>query len=266
MSQRVRKVYLSSAFRKSGTPSSFRIEIPQDVELGPDSHVAVSDCIIPHSWYNIQEGVNSKLYIRQGSTNRVVEVESGHYTASSLAARLALKLNAVAAGGTSFTVSGPTSTINKLTITEAGGSGFLVYADSVLKGDGPIGESPIVNPQSLNSYLNVEPMTAQVTSWQSGYISLLRITEVYVRSPDLAAFDTVDSMGRRDVLKKVAVDKEHGYLIVSPSTYELSDLSKVSGNLRSMHFELTDNHGNLIQMQAQDWSLSLNIVSGVGGT
>lgn len=258
-----RKVYISSRNRTGNSASSshFEVEFPQDVAVSEASHVAITDVCIPHSWYNIQQYAH-KFWYHEGVEDKVVSLDYGHFTASQIASALAIKLNANAAPNITYTVTAPTSTTNRLTITQAGtgANQFFVYSDYDLMINGLYNGTKVTNPQSLNRYLNVSTNRTMTSAWQSGLVTLIYASELYIRSPSLALDTLCCATGRRDILKKVVVDKEFGGLVTSPSTIEQSDLSKVRGSLRNISLMLTDQDGNVVDLQGSDWSLSLNIV------
>ena len=86
---------------------------------------------------------------------------------------------------------------------------------------------------------------------------------LYIRSPELATgYSTLDSNGKTDVLRKVHVDQDFGFLMTTDNQYETSDLHNVSGRtIRSFSVQLTDSYGILIEMP-QDWSFTFSFVYG----
>lgn len=262
-----RKVYMSSKFREPGSTSStdFRFELPVDIEVGEDTHVAVSDVVIPHAFYNITEG-SHRLYFCEGNplsgNDRIAYLIPGFYTASQLANHIGVRMTAATISNITYTGSGPTPTTNKITITQAGSgaAGFFVYSDHLLMTGGRRDQIPIPHPKSINHYLSIPTDTTVVQTFTTGFLNLLFTTELFIRSPDMG-LDTLDgNTGRRDVLKKVVCNVPFRELIISPSTFERSDLSKVYGNIRSINIQLTDAHGTVIDLNNNDWSMSLNFV------
>ena len=269
MAQRIRKIYVNSSHRvsdPSGSPSSFRLELPVDVQCEGVCHAAVTSVSIPHCFYGVQTGVNDKLYVRQipanaeSATNNILTIEAGNYSASSLAAKISSKLNGAALGAASYTVT-YSSVSQKISITSSGVAGFLIYSESTLRGLGMIGGTAVKNPQSMNSILNTPPGSS-ATSWTSGVITLARLTELFIRS-NLSNVSTLDSSGRYDTIKRVLVDRDFGLVITTDGSLEPSDYVDVSGRtLSSLQFSLTDSHGNLVDMHQIDWSFAINIVYG----
>ena len=103
MSEFIRKIYLDSRYRLSGTTSDYEIELPRTVTVAKNALGWITDLHLPVSWYNIDQH-NNRLYVLTSafvSTNvqtraYVVDVTPGNYTAESLAAALRRNLNAAA--------------------------------------------------------------------------------------------------------------------------------------------------------------------------
>ena len=126
------------------------MELKRDLEMvGEKCHMGLTSTSIPHVFYGIQEGVNNKLYMREFNFNRTLEIESGNYTASSLANKLSQKLNANAGTDIAYTVTYSATTM-KISIVQSGSNaqGIRIYTDKEIK-DGRLGELPVANPASL---------------------------------------------------------------------------------------------------------------------
>jgi hypothetical protein len=267
MAQRLRKLYISSAQRVSGTPSSFRWECPIDLSGQGEVHCAATSIVLPHVWYGISNGVNNLFYVRQvasnpaSSVNSILTIPEGNYSASALSAKISQLLAGVALSTHSYAVSYSAVT-QKITITCSGGS-FLVYSDSVLRQQGMIGETALPNPASINQILNTPTSSAAGTSFVSGVITVSKIHQVFIRSPTLANSSTMDSQGRSDALRMVAITTDFGELQVTDGSYEQADLINISGRaISSIQVLLTDSSGREIQMGDIDWSFSLSMQYG----
>ena len=273
---------MNSSHRVSGSPCDFKYEFPLDIDCSHDSgkcSLAVTSVSLPNVFFGIQSGVNDKLYVYQQhstteslSVNSIITLPAGNYTASTLSSSLLSGLQAAALGGASFSVSYSAVT-QRMTITSSGLGGFVIYDDYTLKHlgrkdpnlGGASGTMPLIsNPQSLQQILNIPPAPATPSpSFQSGIITLARVTEAFLRSPNLTNMSTLDANGRQDVLKRILIDKEFGLVVTTDSNIESSDLMDVSGRtLRSVDFQLTDSHGNLLDLHSMDYSFALNFVFG----
>ena len=176
--QRIRKIFVSSAHRVSGSASSFMYQLPIDVEAGSPQeqcHLAITGVSIPHSWYGINSS-NNLLYFRENGnsntgTDHIVTIEPGNYTSASLANKISQKMNNVATGGASYAVqfSATTSTIS---IVQSNGFGIRVYTDQELRTTGPVDAQPIPVPRSINGILNPPPFSSYAATWTSGIVSV----------------------------------------------------------------------------------------------
>ena len=121
----------------------------------------------------------------------------------------------------------------------------------------------IPNPQSLQQILNIPVAQDPNVNFTSGIITLARITEVFLRSPNLTNMTTLDANGKSDVIKRILIDRDFGLVVTTDSNIETSDLMDVSGKtIRAFDMQLTDSHGNILDMHSVDWSCSLNFVWG----
>ena len=123
------KVHVSSAHRKSGTPSNWRFEIPggQELVCEPGTRFSVADFTCHHAWYNVTAN-NGKVYVRRRTSNTLplayedvsVQVTPGNYTSSTLINTVASLLST---GGRTVTGNFSSST-HTYSLTESGGHGF----------------------------------------------------------------------------------------------------------------------------------------------
>ena len=275
---RFRKIYINSSHRKSGTSTRFHYELALDAETTENTHCAITSVSLPNVFYGIQTGVNDKLYVyeRDGSNesnsqNRILTLAAGNFFATTLNAAIQTQLNTGALGSATYAAN-YNSVTQKITITQSSSGGFLIYTDLQLKNlgrknpasSGLYGTLPtIANPQSLNQVLNTPTSDDPNVVWSSGIITLARVTEAYLRSPNLSNMSTLDPNGRMDVLKRIVIDKEFGLVVTTDSNVETSDLMNCSGKtLRALDFLLTDSHGNQLDLHGIDFSFALNFVYG----
>ena len=276
--QKFRKVYVNSSHRISGSSTGFHWEAAQDINCSGECHCAVASVVIPNSLFSVQTGVNDKLYIYENhptvassSVNRIVTLAAGNYSATALNVALQVVLRQNALGSATYTCT-YNDVQQRITITQSNGGGFVVYDDQTLKTlgrknpavDGLYGTLPVIpNPQSLQQALGIPTAGAPDVTFQSGVITLARVTEAYLRSPDLSNMNTMDSNGRLDVLKRIPISSDFGTLVVGSDNIETSDLMDVSNRtLRTLTFVLTDSHGNQLDLHNHDISFTLNFVYG----
>ena len=139
---RFRKVYVNSSHRTSGTPTNFHFQFPLDVDcsgLSGKCSLAVTSVSLPNVFFGIQTGVNDKLYIYQkhpttesSSTNSILTIAAGSYTATTLNTAILNALTAAALSSASYSCN-YNSVTQKITITQSNGGGFTIYDDTTLK-------------------------------------------------------------------------------------------------------------------------------------
>ena len=271
-----RKVYINSSHRDAGgTSSKFSITLNQDVDCGPKCHLCVTSVCLPNVFTGINSS-NNKLWIYQkhptvlsSSVNSVIEVAEGNYTATTLSTAILNGLNAAALGSATYSVNYNAVT-QKMTITQSGGGGFVVYDSTTLQTLGRIdstgfyGTLPtIANPQSLQQVLNIPTATDPNTVFVSGIISTIRTQEVFLRSGNITNFGTLDSNGKTDTIKRICLDRPFGEVCVTDSNIETPDLMDCSGKvLRRLDFALTDSYGTILNLHSVDFSFAIAFVFG----
>ena len=92
----VRRIYIDSRLRSSGTDSDFTYDLPRSIE-GPDNTIRYVDSVlIPNVWTTLHEN-NNRLYVSEtvGSTTteHTYLLPEGNHTGQSLASTLTSTLN-----------------------------------------------------------------------------------------------------------------------------------------------------------------------------
>ena len=91
----------------------------------------------------------------------------------------------------------------------------------------------------------------------TNFIDLLNVHSIYICSSNLGSFQTLGPRGNTDILKKVPVSSNYGYLILDSvvSTIDGIDVSKQG--IKTLHFRITDVRGNIIPLHGSHVSFSL---------
>ena len=88
-------MYIDSRYKTNDSVSDtdFKFEIREALDLGDNTVSYIDDISIPHTWYTI-ENYNNQLYIETTNNSvvngSIITIPNGNYTASPLAAALAL--------------------------------------------------------------------------------------------------------------------------------------------------------------------------------
>jgi len=126
---------------------------------------------------------------------------------------------------------------------------------------------PIANSlQSINGVLRNTEMVAvnlayMYNTYETGFIDLLNIHNIYIHCPNLGHFNSIGVRGENTIIKKVPVSSSFGYLIIDTvvSPHDKMDVSRQ--NVKTIHITLKDVSGNVINLHGANCSLSLIFVT-----
>ena len=277
----VRKIYIDSRFRSSDSISStdFKVDLPTTYYMPENTALFITDLCIPVSWYMIDANRNNKLYFRvyrglatAGNNNSEVftsTIPSGNYNITSLASAIATAMNTnrVHADGTTtglsigtFTATANLTT-NTISISNSvanptpsfPGYRFKILTDTELPANGITAV-----PYSLNKVLqNTTASMGYSLSYTSGVLDMHPVRNLYLSSPNLGTYDTLNITGDQSVVKKIPVNANYNEMIYDQVVlpYDYIDVSKQT--LRRLEFQLKDIYGGNINLQGDHWSFSL---------
>ena len=119
------------------------------------------------------------------------------------------------------------------------------------------------NLQSINGVLrNSNSITVNLKSeyyrsYESGFIDLLNVHNVYLHCPNLGHFNSIGVRGGNTIIKEVPVSSSFGYLIVD-SVVAPHDKIDVSRQLiKTVQFSLRDVYGSVINLHGAAIGFSL---------
>ena len=191
---RNKKVYTDSRYKTNDriSDSDFKLEIKEALDLGDNTVCYIDDISIPHTWYTI-EFYNNQLYIETTSNSiangSIIILPNGNYTASSLAATLTPPLQARFPEicfscnynnnvGTIKITSFSNSQCRILTDeTAVSLQGINWYGD---EGEHHLHSLNINNLRSINEVFRNSVQSPSETSYESGFIDLLNVHNIYI--------------------------------------------------------------------------------------
>ena len=270
MSLPIKKVYLDSRFKRfdSASNSNCKFELKQPIHLPLKCVAYIDDIQIPHTWYNVSD-TNNKLYIRSLNSSSVqndhiITMDPKNYTLALLASELNTKLSAVFSATLTCSANERRGTISFVSST---GNKHRIYSDEELY-SGEIwsdfnwigGTIDATNPLTMNDVMKISGQTTYSQfggTVETGFINLRSIHNIYITSPNLGAFDTLGPRGEQNIVKKVPVSADWGYVIFDSvvSEHDYIDVSK--GYYKTLELTLRDVKGNVIDLNSAHWSLSI---------
>ena len=259
-------MHVDSRFRTNGSDSNsgFKFELTEALDLAYNAVCYVGGISIPHTWRTIGS-YNDKFYIilmttvvnSNGSETYnwlpyVLIIPEGNYDGYRLSSGIQDLLNSIELNFT-FEVKYNTTTgpIKIGETTEGSRNAFAVPSDFGVMVWGlensnqypwrNIGKTivyPDVNSlQCINGVLRNTEMVAVLLSYmyntyETGFIDLLYIGNVYIHCPNLGHFNSIGVRGENTIIKKVPVSSSFGYLIIDTvvSPHDKMDVSRQNVN------------------------------------
>lgn len=271
----IRKLYIDSRHRSSGTPSDFNFQLKQSIEV-PENTIAFIDAVqVANTFESVQLQFNDKVYLREHaggtSTDRIATLAPSNYDGISLATALGAALNSGTNLGT-YTV---TFDPSKGTLTIGNNTGnasnsFTIYTRDELSGG--ITQSgwngPTVNWADLQD-------ASEVIGTQFGafpncndsanglgelitdeFVDLLPVKSLYIHG-NLGSFSSLGPVGQTDIIRRVVVSSGYGNNV----TYHLGsshDYIDVSSNqLSNLQFSLRDSSGRIVNLRGRHLAFSI---------
>ena len=262
----VKKLYFDSRFKTKGSVSNSqcKFELSESISLPNNCVCYIDDVIIPHSFFTVED-YNNKLYFRKLLTNgsqvdKIITIPVQNHTGVTIAAAIKSGLDA-AFGSAEFTCV-YNERKGTLTITlNISGETFLIFSDDDLADNvygswtGPAFDTN--NPKSANEIIRVSGTATEMTVYESGFLDLRNVHNIYITSPNLGHFTSIGPRGERNIVKKVPVSADFGYVIYDSvvSSHDYIDVGK--SFLRTIELNLRDVHGNIINLHGANWSCSI---------
>ena len=94
----VRRIYIDSRLRASGTGSDFTYDVPKSFEI-PDQTVAYTDCVLTRNVWGTIHDNNNRLYFSEWSDPNIISEQiytllEGNYTGQQLAQLVQVTISA----------------------------------------------------------------------------------------------------------------------------------------------------------------------------
>jgi hypothetical protein len=274
----IRKLYVDSRFRSSGTTDDFEMQLEQSIQLPANAHCYLSEFTGVVSWETLNES-NCNLYIAENvgavTTHRILQLPLGAYDSESLRAALQDSLNAgrpvglgtytvtrSSSAGSSATASLGSAAFRYYTVIVSSGS-FCIISDALLESDGwytgvwraggglPYDTKAIKSSNELFQF--AEPLSFQA-SHVSKFVDLRSKHSLFLHS-SLGNNDSLGPNGLRSILGKIAVDGAYGSIVHYQNGGSPFDMTSVGPAMLSRpRFWLRDARNNKVCLQGGHWS------------
>jgi len=117
------------------------------------------------------------------------------------------------------------------------------------------------NPKrSMNKILGNDTLSdiyMTTKTYESKYLDLQPIRNIYMSSPNLGTFTTIGPQGEASIIKKIPVTSDNNEMIVDSVTSSGDFLDCSRQTLRRLEFHLKDKYGSCINLHDENVSFSL---------
>ena len=273
-----RKIYVDSRYSTTDSKSSsnFKVELPVTTQLPDNCVFFVTDVCIPHSWKTVEEGINDSLYVLTVNSNptsladtllgHLVRLAPGNYTPTSFATELQTRLRESVSQGFTVTLDNNNGVVvgnnnanfqwKFLTDNDLTSRSFILDGLSYDTNNLRSANDIIYNIESNDVIIGGE--NSSVTTYNSGFLKLNWINNIYISCPNLGCFDTIFAgKGDNNIIKKVPVLANYGYMVIDQamSTNDFLDCSKQT--LQTLEFHLKTAKGIYVPLHGAHVSFSL---------
>ena len=281
----VRKLYIDSRYRATGTASNFEYELPETIELPKNTRAFITEFTGVNGWDTVNP-TNNKLYVVEElniATHfcRTLALTPNPYDTDGLRTEIEAQLNSsskrisgtykvtrtTGAGDSTSATSG--TAYRYFTIEVNGGGGFQIASEPLLRD--PAWQSThwlafggllydTTNPQSTNELFSFESTTwdKYETKYTSNFIDLRSKHNLYVHSPSFGHYTSIGPNGVRTILCKIPVESAYGTVIHyahSGSSYDFIEVG--TSALRMLSFSLLDSKMNEVDTKGSHWSMTI---------
>ena len=253
MALEVKKIYVDSRYRTADSvdDNDFKIQLARNIYLPEKCVMHIENIVMSHSWYSIEENINDIIYVKLGSSSYLTaQLPSNNYTGASLASTLANAL------GNGFVV---VYDLNKNRFTISNTQTFKILTDSELATglNNTFGASyNRSSPNSCNDIITNKVVNSG-TTFVSGMLNLNGFRALYISSSTLSSYNTLGAKGENNIIKKVPVNADFGYICVDQHVSDHDFLPVERMTLNTIDFQVRDVRGNLVPFHGSPISFTI---------
>ena len=259
----IKKIYIGSRFSTSDSisNSNFKIQLNRSISLPKKTVFYIENFVCCHSFYTIETGINDSLYMKINNNSQIIKITSNNYNGITFAAQLQSQLNAIV---NAFTVSFNVNQ-NNLTISCTSPNTFYIFTDADLStevnntwtGSSYSTSAPFSCNDILNSMYSNSPQFSSTSPYTSGSLQMLAFRNIYLTSPNLSSFTTIGARGEANIIKKIPITSDFGFLIIDSFTSTHDWLDCAGLTLNNLEFVSKDVKGNDIPLHGSHVSFSI---------
>jgi hypothetical protein len=238
-------LYIDSSYRNTGVAENFTINLANQVQRV--IYVELVSAEVPYTFY-VVNNMNNTLVWSVGATPHKCTVAPGNYDTTDLLAALQAAMNAQSTG---FTLTYNQDTY-KMTFANA-----AAFTIDLTNASGTSTINPVIG---LTAQTTLGTSTTMLGVVNIGGPKYLLIKSVALTQPKITK-PFLNTM-QADVLYKVSVAGSPGDVLIEKNVYTNFLKYGVRQTLKTLDFQLIDDQGNQLDLNFQNWSLTVNLILG----
>jgi len=262
------KLYIDSRNRIRGSASDFFYQIPIPIHIQA-SRAFIDSVSLPNVFPTLH-GNNNAVYLEEinssnVSTKRKIFLRNGFYDGEALALELKTLLNTQISLSQLYEVTFEEK-LGKIKITNPSPSPeqFFIWPEAYLERGGlwnPLNLNtipPFIKDDNAYGVLGIygdQPLAGPVTS--SGHISVMPYHTLFIHSDLGLQDDSIGPNGEKSIIRKVTIDQGSGSMIHDFHSLPYDYVTVPKGQIRTMHFKITDYLGREVDMSHMSISFSI---------
>jgi hypothetical protein len=276
----VRRLYVDSRFRSTGSTSDFEMQLEEGVNLPAGCHCFLSEFTGVVSWSTVNES-NKWMYLQEygtGTTFRAIQLPEGPYDSESLRVAIQDTMNiGKPAGIGTYTVT-RTSSAGSSSTAALGSAAFRFYSITLSTGTFCVVPDALLESQtwynvvwkagggatynvkevrSTNELFNFSDGLEFKSTHVSSFVDLRSKHSIFLHS-SLGNSDSLSASGLRSILGKIPVDASYGSIIHHQSSGSPYDLTSVGPSfMQRPRFYLRDARNQPIFLAGGHWSATI---------
>ena len=124
-----------------------------------------------------------------------------------------------------------------------------------------IGHPGYNNLRSINEVLGYSTITSSNTSFETGFIDLFNVHNIYIHSSKLGNCSSIGVRGGNTIIKEVSVSSSLGYFIMDSVVAPHDEIDMRQHLFKTLHLLFENVHGNVIDLHGAHVSFSAIFVT-----
>ena len=264
----IRRTYVDSRLKSSGTGSDFTVELPRSFEVSDQTIAFIESVLVPNVFPTVHENNNRLSFSEFTNASNVVEhiytLDEGSYTGSQLAQLMQDKINANKSRSQPFSVSYDDKT-GDITISNTSGNIAIPTRNRLI-------ELRRINGTWANQALETDlrdchdvigfnttsnGSTSGVLVTES-LVNLMPYNHLFLCSSSIGKMGTVAGTNMQDdIIRRIAVTSGFGNIIYDAHNTSADYIDCSLTQLSQMRFRLTDEVGRPISIKGHNISFSV---------